>query len=211
MIRGLRLLAACVAMIALAATAATAAEPVPSVAAQARQRMTDSAVVRGEFEQRKTIKSFRNPLVSRGSFLVARDRGVIWQTREPFASSLVVTRDRLLTRQADGTVSGRVSAKDEPGLRAINEMLFALMAADLQALAQRFRIEGELLGADRWRLVLAPRDAALAQWVTRIELEGDRFVRSVKLHEAQGDSSLIRFSQQAGAATLTREEEQRFD
>jgi len=193
------------------ACAAGAAEPVPPIAAQVRQRMTDSAVVRGEFEQRKTIKSFRNPLVSRGSFLVAQGRGVLWQTREPFASTLVVTRDRLLTRQADGSVSARVSAKDEPGLRAINEMLFALMAADLQALAQRFRIEGELIGAERWRLVLVPRDAALAQWVTRIELEGDRFVRSVQMQEAQGDSSIIRFSQQAGAAALTREEEQRFE
>lgn len=193
------------------ACAAVAVEPVPAVAAQARQRMADTPVVRGEFEQRKTIKAFRNPLVSRGTFLVSRERGVIWQTREPFASSLVVTRDRLLSRQADGTVVGRVSARDEPGLRAINEMLFALMAADLQALAQRFKVEGELLGNDRWRLMLVPRDAALAQWVSRIELEGDRFVRGVRLHEALGDVSAIRFSQQSTAAALTREEEQRFD
>lgn len=207
--RGLRLLAALA--FACAACAALAVEAVPAVAVQARQRMTDTPVVRGEFEQRKTIKAFRNPLVSRGSFLVSRERGVIWQTREPFASSLVVTRDRLLSRQADGTVVGRVSARDEPGLRAINEMLFALMAADLQALAQRFRIEGELLGTERWRMVLLPRDAALGQWVSRIELEGDRFVRGVRLHEALGDVSAIRFSQQATAAALTREEEQRFD
>lgn len=207
--RGRRLLAALA--LASAACTALAAEAVPPVAAQARQRMSDTAVVRGEFEQRKTIKAFRNPLVSRGSFLVSRERGVIWQTREPFASSLVVTRDRLLSRQADGTVAGRVSARDEPGLRAINEMLFALMAADLRALAQRFQIEGELLGTDRWRMVLVPRDAALGQWVSRIELEGDRFVRGVRLHEAQGDVSAIRFSQQSTAAALTREEEQRFD
>jgi hypothetical protein len=188
-----------------------AAEPVPPIAAQARQRMSAEAVIRGEFEQRKTIKGFRNPLVSRGDFLVARNYGVVWRTREPFASSLVITRDRLLSRQADGTVATRLNARDEPGLRAINEMLFALMSADLQVLAQRFRIEGELVGADRWQLVLAPRDAALAQWVTRIELEGDRFLRTVRLQEAQGDASVIRFSQQSGAAALTREEELRFD
>jgi hypothetical protein len=196
---------------AFIASSAPAAEPVPQVAAQVRQRMSDAPVLRGEFEQRKTIKSFRNPLVSRGTFLVARDRGVIWQTREPFASSLVVTRDRLLTRQADGKVTSQLSAKDEPGLRAINEMLFALVAADLPALAQRFRIDGELLGPDRWRLVLVPRDASLAQWVTRIELEGDRFVRVVQLHEAQGDTSAIRFSKQDAAGALTRDEEQRFE
>jgi len=195
----------------LAVTPAAAVESVPPIAAQARQRMSDEPVIRGEFEQRKTLKGFRNPLVSRGDFLVARDRGVVWRTREPFASSLAITRDKLLSRQADGTVVTRLNARDEPGLRAINEMLFALVAADLQALAQRFRIEGELLDAVRWRLVLVPRDTALSQWVTRIELEGDRYLRSVRLLESQGDASLIRFSQQTGAAVLTRDEDLRFD
>ena len=36
-------------------------------------------------------------------------------------------------------------------------------------------------------------------------------MRSVKLHEAQGDVSVIRFSQQATRAALTREEEARFE
>ena len=187
------------------------AEAVPAIAAEVRRRLLDEPVLRGEFEQRKTVKGFRNPLVSRGDFLIARQRGVVWRTREPFASSLVVTRDRMLLRQADGSVASRLSAKDEPALRAINETLFALMAADLQTLAQRFRIEGELQGSEGWRLVLAPRDAALAQWVARIEMEGDRFLRQVRLSEGQGDSSVIRFSQHTASAALTREEEARFD
>lgn len=208
--RGFVAFLACAALGA-ASWPARAAEPVPAIAATVRQRMVDAPVLRGEFEQRKTVKGFKNPLVSRGDFLVARERGVLWRTREPFASTLAVTRDRLLSRQADGTVVTRLSARDEPGLRAINEMLFALMAADLQALGARFRIDGELLPKDGWRLVLVPRDAALAQWVVRIELEGDRFLRSVRMSEAQGDQSLIQFSQQTTAATLTREEETGFE
>jgi hypothetical protein len=193
------------------ALVAVGAEPVPPIAGLARQRMADEAVIRGEFEQRKTIKGFRNPLVSRGDFLVAREHGGVWRTRQPFASVLVITRERLLSRLADGTVTTRLSAREEPGLRAINEMLFALTAADLPVLAQRFRIEGELLGADRWRLVLVPRDDTLRQWVTRVELEGDRFLRTVRLQEAQGDETFIRFSRQSAAASLTRDEESSFE
>lgn len=188
-----------------------AAEPVSPLVQQVRQRLADAPVLRGRFEQRKTLKGFKNPLVSRGDFLVAKDRGVVWHTREPFESSLVVTRERLLSRQADGRVDTKVEARDEPGLRAVNEMLFALMAADLQALAARFRIEGELQGSEGWRLVLTPREAALAQWLARVELEGERFVRSVKLTESQGDASQIRFSEQTVAQALTREEAARFD
>ncbi|MBI2769162.1 MAG: outer membrane lipoprotein carrier protein LolA [Burkholderiales bacterium] len=206
--RFIRAAALCAAACVLSATAA---EPVPAIAASVRQRLGDEPVLRGEFEQRKSLKGFRNPLVSRGDFLVVRDKGVIWRTREPFASSLVVTRDRLLSRQADGSVATQLSARDEPGLRAINEMLFALMSADLAALAQRFRVDGELQGKDGWRLSLAPREAGVARWVSGIELEGDRFVRLVRLAEAQGDTTLIRFSLQTSAAAATREELARFD
>jgi hypothetical protein len=175
-----------------------------------RQHLVDAPVQRGEFEQRKTVKGFKHALVSRGDYLVSRERGVVWRTREPFASTLIVTRERLLTRQADGTVANRVETRDEPALRMVNELLFALMAADLQALSQRFRLDGEVQ-ASGWQLVLVPRDAALARWVARIELEGERHVRSVKLHEAQGDASVIRFSQQTTAQALTRDEEARFE
>jgi hypothetical protein len=183
----------------------------PELLKRVQKRLLEAPVLRGEFEQRKSVKGFRNPLVSRGDFLVARERGVVWRTREPFVSSLVLTRDRLLARQADGSVGTQIDTRDEPGLRAVNQMLFALMAADLGTLAQRFRIEGELQGADGWQLVLVPLDAALAQWVTRIELEGERHVRSVKLQETRGDTTHIRFTQQQTADALTREEAGRFE
>lgn len=191
--------------------AAGAPEALPPVVAQVRQRIGSDPVLRGEFEQRKAIKGFKNPLVSRGDFLVIRDRGVVWRTREPFPSTMVVTRERLLTRQANGSTASQLDAREEPALRAINETLFALMAADLGVLAQRFRIEGELRGADAWRLSLTPRDGGLARWLASVELEGDRFVRAVRLAEAQGDTSTIRFIQPSGAAAPTREEAGRFD
>jgi hypothetical protein len=190
---------------------AQAAEAVPPIVAEVRARMADDAVLRGEFEQRKTLKGFKNPIVSRGDFLVSRERGVVWRTREPFASSLTITRDRLVTRAADGAVTSRTDARDEPGMQMVNEMLFALLSADLRTLSQRFAIEGETRGKDGWRLVLVPRDAATAQAVTRIELEGDRYLKNVRLVEAQGDSNLIRFSQQAASAALTSDEARRFD
>ncbi len=206
--RGLLLYLPCLSFVAMPLWAAEAA---PALLTQVRQRLADAPVLRGEFEQRKTLKGFKNPLVSRGDYLVAHERGVVWRTREPFASSLVVTRERMVSRRADGQVSSQMNATDEPALRAINEMLFALMAADLQTLSQRFRIEGELKGADAWSLGLVPRDAALAQWVTRIDLEGVRFVNQVKLSEALGDVTVIRFSAQATGQKLSPEEAARFE
>ncbi len=194
---------------AAAATPLAAADP--ALLEQVRQRLATAPVLRGTFEQRKAIRGFKNPLVSRGDYLVARERGVLWRTHEPFASTLVITRERLLARQADGSVSQQMTTREEPGLRAINQTLFALLAADVGELSQRFKIEGALQGAAGWTLVLTPLDAALAQWVTRIALQGDRFVRDVQLTEALGDTTQIRLSGQATAQALSPDDATQFD
>jgi hypothetical protein len=194
-----------------AAFSVHAAEPVSPLLREVRQRLTSEPVVRGAFEQRKTVKGFRNPLVSSGEFVVSRQRGVLWRTLEPFASTLVVTRDRVLARGADGSVARRLSAVEEPAVRAISETLFGVMAADLAALAQRFQIEGELVGRDGWRLQLLPRDAALARWVQRVELDGERFLRAVRLQEGSGDQTQIRLARHSTAGTLSADEETQFE
>jgi outer membrane lipoprotein-sorting protein len=189
---------------------ARAADDTEALLERVRQHLADAPVQRGEFEQRKTVRGFKHPLVSRGDYLVARERGIVWRTREPFASTLVVTRERLLARQADGSVTTRLEARDEPALRAINETLFALMTTDFRVLMERFRIEGVMQG-ENWRLTLTPRDAALTNWITGIDIEGDRYLRQVTLREAQGDSSVLRFSAPSVSQSLTPEEEARFD
>jgi hypothetical protein len=190
---------------------AFAAEPVSPLLRDVRQRLTSEPVVRGGFEQRKTVKGFRNPLVSSGEFLVSRERGVLWRTLQPFASTLVVTRDRVLARGADGSVARRLSANEEPAVRAISETLFGVMSADLGALAQRFQIEGELLGREGWHLQLLPRDAALGRWVQRVELEGDRFLRGVRLQEGSGDQTQIKLARHSTSASLDAAEEAQFE
>lgn len=190
--------------------AVSAAEAVPPVVRDVRLRMADDPVLRGTFEQRKSVKGFRNPLLSRGDFVVARGRGVLWRTREPFATTLVVMQGGVVSLNAEGAVARRLSASEEPGVRAISETLFALMSADLAVLAQRFQIEGEL-SAGSWRLQLLPRDPVLSRWLQRVELEGDRFLRGVRLLESSGDQTQIRLAGHAGAAALTPQEEKQFE
>jgi hypothetical protein len=190
---------------------AHASEAPPALLREVRQRLASEPVVRGSFEQHKTVKGFRKPLVSSGEFAVSRHKGVLWRTLTPFASTLVVTRDRVLARQADGSVARALNAADEPAVRMISETLFGVMAADLAVLGQRFRIEGDLVGREGWRLVLLPRDPALARWLQRGELEGDRYLRSVALHEGSGDQTLIRLARHATDTALRPDEEAQFE
>jgi hypothetical protein len=210
-------LAAAAAGVAATPAASSAAAPAsaPATSASAagvsqlgpvRERLQLDPLLRGEFEQRKTLAGFRNPIVTRGDFVVARGQGVQWHTAQPFEGTLLVTRTRLITLGADGTPGDALDAQAEPALRQVSELVFALLGADLDALAARFTLQGEAVGAHGWRLVLTPRDPRLAAFLARATLEGDRWVESVRLEEARGDVTQIRFSHQASLGALTPEQ-----
>lgn len=200
-----------------AGTAAAPAAASPGAAASTqllrtvRERLVQSPVVRGAFTQEKTIKGFQNPLRSSGRFVIAQGKGIVWQVQQPFASVLRVTPDTLQSVQADGQVDFQLQAQQEPALRAINSMLFAVMAADVAVLPQHFDIQGSLQGKEGWRLTLVPRDKMLAQWLVRIDLQGDRFVREVRLQEAQGDASVIVLHNPAAERALQAEDARLFE
>jgi len=199
------------ALVALASFAvASPAAPDADFARLIHDRLKVSPVLKGEFEQTKTLKGFRNPLVSKGEFLVARGQGVWWHTQQPFESTLVVTKTRLFTRNADGSAGNLMDAQAEPGLQQVNELVFSLLSADLDVLADRFAIVAQPVGAAGWTLVLTPRDPNLAKFLVRATLAGERDVQTVRIDEARGDVTQIRFAHQVPSAALGADEAARF-
>lgn len=180
-------------MMSLWSLSAHAADLVKDV----RARLVDAPLVRGQFEQKKTVAGFKKPLVSKGDFLLARDQGVLWNTRTPFASTLTVTRKSLSAQQGTGGAAYHLDSAKEPALAAVNELLFALLSGDIAALQKRFTVAGELVGDKGWKLDLTPTDAGLSRVFKHIHLEGDGYVRQVQLDETRGDSSVISFEQLA--------------
>lgn len=168
-------------------------------------RLQQPELLRGQFEQRKVVKGFTRPLRSRGEFLFWQGHGVIWHTRAPFEASLILTPRALASRQNNQTLQ-RLDAQKEPGLRALNETLMALLSGNLTSLQQRFDITGTVIGTAAWQLRLTPRDARLAGIIQRIELSGDAHVREVNMLERNGDTSHIRFDRLSTSPAASRQE-----
>lgn len=208
MMRRRLLLAVCGAVLAGPGIAVAAS---PDLLASVAARLSDAQVIRGGFEQTRRLSGFANPLLSRGDFVLARERGVLWSTREPFASSLLVTPDRLVMRGADGRVQQQLQADAQPAMRVVGESVIAVLRGDLRALSTRFEVAGKLVGKAGWSLTLTPTDAGMRRMFTRIELAGDRFVRDVRLEESGGDSTSVKLVGPSAAARLAPGEETRFE
>lgn len=168
-------------------------------------------VLRGQFTQEKQVSGFKSPLRSQGRFVVARQHGVIWTTLEPFPSEVVVTADRILSRQRDGSSRVELDARQQPALRSVNAVMFALMSGDVQALSSQFNVQATR-EAQGWRLYLTPKSAMLAKAFQSLALQGDRYVRQVEIVEANDDRTHIRFSELSDApASLDADEARRFE
>jgi outer membrane lipoprotein-sorting protein len=192
---------------------------VPALAAPAladvnlvKQRVAKVGVLRGEFTQEKQVAGFKNPLRSQGSFVLAQDHGVIWTTLKPFPSEVVVTRDRILSRQRDGSSRVELDGRQQPAMRSVNAIMFALMSGDAQALSAQFTVKVEALPNNGWTMQLSPRSAMLAKVFTGLALSGDRYVREVQITEANQDVTRIHFAgMRETPAQLSADEGRKFE
>lgn len=192
-----RLLLACAAWFAAAAQGAEAA------ADALLARLHQPAVLRGQFVQSRQIAGFRRPVESSGEFVVARDQGLLWHTAKPFESLLAVSRERLRVTNGQGGTETTLDARREPMLRTLNDILQAVVIADARALQSRFDLQIRLIGSSDWEMALTPQDTALRARFSGITLAGGAHVQDVRLVEASGDVTTVRFHGQREDTRLT--------
>jgi len=150
------------------------------------------SVMCGAFEQRKSLTGLSREVRSTGRVCVVADRGVLWNTRQPFPSSLLLTREEIV-ESSGGRVTQRMSAHQEPTVGIISELLFSVLSGDFAKLRSTFAIKPSV-EPQRWEATLTPRAKGLRAIMRRIELSGGGFVREVTIVEPSGDRTAIAFS-----------------
>jgi hypothetical protein len=185
----------------LAAMPLWAAAPVVEI----QSMLAKPKVLCGRFDQRKQLAGLKKPLASNGRFCVVADKGVLWRTLEPFPNTVRLTRDEIVHLQGD-RVAMRLDAKQEPAVRMINGVLFALLAGDLGQIEKLFEVDGAIHD-NSWRVTLKPHEPVLAKAISSIALDGGAYVKNITISEANGDRSSIVFSEiQTGDAAMSVDE-----
>jgi len=162
-------------------------------------------VLCGRFDQSKQLVGLKKPLISNGRFCVVADKGVLWRTLQPFPNTLKLTRDEIIQLRGE-RVALRLDAKQEPTVRMINSVLFALLAGDLAQLEKLFDVDGTAQD-NSWSVTLKAREPGLAKAIGSIALDGGVYVTNIVISETGGDRTAIVFSAiQTGDGALTADE-----
>lgn len=169
-------------------------------------RISSHPVTRGELVQEQYIKAADRSLISRGSFVMAADKGVIFEITEPFPSSMVVTEEKLI-QTLPGNVTAVMDGKENAMFRNIAKIIHSVFANDVQVLKDNFQVS--VTGGPKDVVDLVPKDPLLSMLFLKITLAVGDSIDSVSVIETGGNWVNYSFINKSFPEKLTSDEEQR--
>ena len=172
---------------------------------QLSDQLAKPSVIHGNFTQEKHLRALPQPLVSKGTFVLAKDHGLLWLLKTPLQQDYRITSQGIARRDANGwQLLPNKSAGAEQ-----NRLFLAVLQGDSSGLQRDFdlQLQGE---AQQWKLTLTPRSLLLKQVFTQINIDGGALVHSIELLETQGDSTLLRMQDSTADQPLSDAEQHDF-
>ena len=170
------------------------------------KRISAHPVTKGEFTQEQYIKVANRSLISRGNFVMAADKGVIFEIAEPFPSSMVVTEDKLV-QTLSGNVVAVMDGKENAMFKNIAKIIHSVFSNDVQVLKDNFQVS--VTGGPKDVVELVPKDPLLSMLFLKITLAVGDSIDSVSVIETGGNWVNYTFNNKSFPEKLTSDEEQR--
>lgn len=165
--------------------------------------------VRARFTQTQTLAAMKAPLVSTGSLLFFRERGVIWQIETPYRKTWVMSDSGMAVIDAAGQRVANGSPQGARGAAEIAKMMRTMLGGDLSALYSQFDVAAHGTPS-QWRMRLVPRQPQIAQSLRTIEMEGGDYLQSLRITLASGDVVQYDFSGSAEVTEITPADQKLF-
>ena len=184
---------ALLAFILLAAPCAQAGEP-SAVFGSLERTAGGANTLASDFVQEKHLAIFKTVMTSRGRFAFMKPDRLRWELTAPVASGFVIEGERGRRWHQRTGRSESFQIGQDPVMKLVSDQLFAWARADFGWLAREYRIS--VLKDAPAALRLEPRSAVAAGFLHHllITFSADgRYVKSVEVHEKDGDFTRIRF------------------
>ncbi|MFJ5238288.1 outer membrane lipoprotein carrier protein LolA [Pseudomonas neuropathica] len=169
------------------------------------EQLAKPDVIHGQFIQEKHLRALPQPLISKGSFVLAKNHGLLWLLKTPLQQDYRITAKGIARRDGNGwQLLPNKSAGAEQ-----NRLFLAVLQGDSSGLKRDFELA--LSGdAQQWKLTLTPRSLLLKQVFNQINIDGGTLVQTIELLETQGDSTVLRMQDSTAGQPLNDAEQHDF-
>jgi hypothetical protein len=172
---------------------------------QLSEQLAKPDVIHGQFTQEKHLRALPQPLISKGSFVLAKNHGLLWLLKTPLQQDYRISAKGIARRDGNGwQLLPNKSAGAEQ-----NRLFLAVLQGDSSGLQRDFELA--LSGdAQQWKLTLTPRSLLLKQVFNQINIDGGALVQTIELLETQGDSTVLRMQDSTAGQPLSDAEQHDF-
>ena len=172
---------------------------------QLSEQLAKPQVIHGDFIQEKHLRALPKPLTSTGTFVLAKDHGLLWQLKTPLQQDYRITAQGIAQR--NGTQWQMLPGKSAGAEQ--NRLFLAVLQGDSSGLQRDFdlQLQGE---PEHWTLTLTPRSLLLKQVFKQINIDGGQLVQRIELQETQGDSTLLKMQNSVSNLPLSDMEQHDF-
>jgi len=172
---------------------------------QLSEQLAQPEVIHGQFVQEKHLRALPQPLISKGSFVLAKQHGLLWLLKTPLQQDYRISAKGIARR--DG--SGWQPLPNKSAGAEQNRLFLAVLQGDSSGLQRDFELA--LSGdAQQWQLTLTPRSLLLQQVFKQINIDGGALVQTIELLETQGDSTVLRMQDSTADQPLSDAEQHDF-
>jgi hypothetical protein len=149
------------------------------------------------FREERHLAVLHEPLVSSGALYLAPPDGMLRRVDDPVASAVLVEGSRLVFRSSGNRRT--LDLDNNPAVRVYIDTFRLLLAGDIEALREIYRIEfeaGEDSAERVWLIRLRPLHSPLAEAIASVEIAGrGRTLGEFRLKKVRGDETVTRFSE----------------
>ena len=170
--------------------------------------LAQNPIITGNFVQEKYLSRLRRSIISSGNFIITAKQGMVWETLQPFPSTMVMGNDFIVQSRPDGRATV-LSAQGNETFTQMADVLSSVFSGQSQRLLENFEVY--FFGSiSNWNMGLLPRDKVIASFVTKIILSGDSTIRSIRIFEQNGDAITYTLSNHKYQTALTAREKALF-
>ena len=146
----------------------------------------------GDFKQTKSLAGSPRKFTSTGRIQILPGTGIVWYTEKPYASVLVVGKDKL-SQSVRGADFVRLGIADNRIYVSIAQCMDAMFSGDFTTLRGMFKAYC-LIDGGKWYLKLVPQDKTVSSFMDYIVMSGSECMESLMISETSGDSVLYEIS-----------------
>ncbi|MEW5908466.1 MAG: outer membrane lipoprotein carrier protein LolA [Thermodesulfobacteriota bacterium] len=160
-----------------------------------RNHVDDVQTLSSEFFQEKHLSMLKSAAVSRGLFFFEKPDRMRWESITPERTGFAVIGEKGIKWRGNSDKKERFRLETDPVIKHFTDQIFAWVRADFSWLKEHYRIS--ILSPKPAVILLYPITDQEKKILNRIQIffsSDERSVRSVEIHETDGDVTRIRFS-----------------